>query len=386
MSWKELFFSLLRFEICGEPLSDGAKNAVTAETTARLYAFSCAHDLGHLVGDALQKNGLLNGEQAENKKYLQQCFTAVYRYELLQYELDELSRLLEEEKILFVPLKGSLMREHYPQAWMRTSADVDVFVQECDVERVKTLFCEKLSYRFETKWKTEYSFYSESGMHIEVHTALCERGDAQYEVLKDFPNGTVCVEGKAYQRKMTDETYYFYHLAHMAKHLRHGGCGVRPFIDVFLLNKRVSYDQETLNALLQKGGLAKFADVAKALSRVWLKGEPHTAQTADLEEYILRGGTYGNSENLVAVEQVQKGGKFRRLLSLVFLPYDRLKLQYPALEKRKWLLPFYEVKRWCRIIFKGGLKTAKKQADLNDAVSDEYVHKVKALLNDLELN
>lgn len=70
----------------------------------------------------------------------------------------------------------------------------------------------------------------------------------------------------------------------------------------------------------------------------------------------------------------------------MFLPYDRLKLQYPALEKRKWLLPFYEVKRWCRIIFKGGLKTAKKQADLNDAVSDEYVHKVKALLNDLELN
>lgn len=385
MTWKETLFSLLRYEICGETLPDGLRQSLTPEMMARLYAFSSAHDLAHLVGDALQKNGLLTDDVAEKKKFLQQCFTAVYRFEQLQYELEEISRLFEEEKILFVPLKGSVIRKYYPQAWMRTSADVDIFVKKEDIERAKAALCEKLSYRFETKWKTEYSFYSESEMHIEIHTALCEEGDAFYDVLEDFPEGSLPIAGAEYQREMSKEIYYFYHIAHMAKHLKHGGCGVRPFMDIYLLKKQVAYDEETLTELLQKGGLWKFAQAAETLSNVWMKNEAHTALTAELEEYVLRGGVYGNTENLVAVEQVQKGGKFRRLLSLVFLPYDKLKIQYPALEKRKWLFPFYQVRRWCRIVFKGGLKTAKKQAKLNDAVSDKYVKDVASLLGELEL-
>ena len=54
---------------------------------------------------------------------------------------------------------------------------------------------------------------------------------------------------------MTDEMFYFYHIAHMAKHFEEGGCGIRPFIDLWTLDNIKDVDHDKRDELLSRGNL-----------------------------------------------------------------------------------------------------------------------------------
>ena len=128
----QTMFNCIKYEICGQK-----EKTVLPEVSARflieVYKLSKAHDVAHLVGDALNKNGVFENLPADldeneraaiatvKEKFDEQIFTAVYRYENINYELERLKETLEEAKIPFIPLKGSVIRKYYPEPWMRTS-------------------------------------------------------------------------------------------------------------------------------------------------------------------------------------------------------------------------------------------------------------------------
>ena len=122
---EKVFFALIRFEIKGDELCDEIKNLLTPEMLPALFKLSKRHDLAHLIGDALDKNGLLPDETEAKKRFLQERNMAVFRIEQLQYEFEQICQTLEETKIPFLPLKGSVLRGYYPESWMRTSCDID---------------------------------------------------------------------------------------------------------------------------------------------------------------------------------------------------------------------------------------------------------------------
>ena len=66
MEVARVMFALIRYEIGGLAISDEIKNLITRDTVVALYNLSKKHDLAHLVGDALDKNGFL--EQKMPKK------------------------------------------------------------------------------------------------------------------------------------------------------------------------------------------------------------------------------------------------------------------------------------------------------------------------------
>ena len=49
---------LIAYEVCGKSI-DKSQYTLTDEDLAKLYKLSKSHDLAHLVGDALIKNGLI---------------------------------------------------------------------------------------------------------------------------------------------------------------------------------------------------------------------------------------------------------------------------------------------------------------------------------------
>lgn len=105
-----------------------------------------------------------------------------------------------------------------------------------------------------------------------------------------------------------------------------------------------------------------------------------------IEKYIFDGGVYGNVENINAVNCVKRGNRFKNIFSEIFLEYDVIKHKYPILKKYKFLLPFFEVKRWCRLIFiKKYRQRSIRYLSANQAVSDEKVKTVSELLKKLEL-
>ena len=236
--------------------------------------------------------------------------------------------------------------------------DIDILVHESEVDRIADLLVSEMKYKKEEKSPHDISLYSGGGVHLELHYNLIEDGciGDMKSVLRSVWDRASAVDGTS-EFTLSDEMFYYYHIAHMAKHfVSTGGCGIRPFVDIWVLNHRISFDRERRNALLSEGGLRTFAKEAEALSEVWFGDGEHTDVTQQMQNYVLCGGVYGTTENRVAVQQVKRGGKFRYALSRIWLPYDTLKFHYPSLDGKRALLPFYEMRRWCKLIFCGGAK------------------------------
>ena len=130
-----VMFSLLRYEIGqGDALGE-EERAFCSEQMELLYKLSKKHDIAHLIGDALSKQKLLESGDEWAQKFQKERLLALYRYEQLNFALGEICQTLEEAKIPFMPLKGSVIRPYYPEPWMRTSCDIDVLVHEEDLDR-----------------------------------------------------------------------------------------------------------------------------------------------------------------------------------------------------------------------------------------------------------
>lgn len=388
MTVEKILFALFRSEICGEILLDEYKNAITPETASALYSISKSHDLAHLVCEALDKNGVLAqcGKQLE-EAFCGQRHLAVCRYEQMKYEYARICNAFEEAKIDYIPLKGAIIRAFYPQPWLRTSCDIDILVREEQLDSAVKVLMEKLSYTGGEKDSHDVSLFSGNGVHLELHFKLFDvriskKGENVLSRAWEYSTPT---RGWSHRREMTDEMFYFFHISHMAKHFEAGGCGVRPFIDLWLLNRKAIYKQTKRDQLLQQGALLKFENGAKRLAEVWFLGKGHDECTQKIQDYVLRGGVYGNMENAVAVKQAQKGGKFGYILSRIFVPYEILVIRYPSLKKHKWLVPFYQVRRWGRLLCKGKAKKSVQELNFNSKISEEKQKSAEKLLQDLGL-
>lgn len=207
----------------------------------------------------------------------------------------------------------------------------------------------------------------------------------RYENERFSVGGNAVIQCFKIHRSMTDAFFYFYHLAHMAKHFETGGCGIRPFIDLWILDHIGDAVQGQRDALLSAGGLLRFADVSRKLSCVWLDGEDADELIIEMQEFILRGGSYGTSENRVALQQKKKGGRFGYLLSRVFIPFERLKRWYPVLIKHPWLMPIMQIRRWFMLLRPNVAKMAKREILVNGNIDQAKATKMNTLLENIGL-
>lgn len=380
-----MLFPIMRSALDGVMLSENEKSPFSKEALPELIALARRHDVGHLLAIALIDNGIVSNE---SRGACDELTKAVCRYELIRHELSALCVVLEDAKIAHVALKGATMRKYYPKPYMRTSSDIDILVQQCDVERAIDVLggC---SYELIGRGLHDVSFRTPSKQLIELHFDLLEEGrlDNSSDIIKVLRSAweyAVRVDGYEYRYELSDEFFYFYHIAHMAKHFEGGGCGIRPFIDLYLLEKEKERRDER-DALLSEGGLMTFAEAARGLMRVWFLDEPHSELTEKMERYILSGGLFGSIENRVSARQKKRGGRLGYVISRIFAPYEKLKGYYPILEKHPWLTPIMQVRRWFMIFKPGIAKMAKDELRANKSSNKNDAEMINELLCELEL-
>ncbi len=351
-----------------------------------LYSLAKKHDLTHLVGYALQKNKLLPKNDM-GKAFENAVFMAVYRYEQQKYELTRICDALEKAKIPFIPLKGSVIRQYYPEPWMRTSCDIDVYIDKSNLEKANKIFKTQLDYESGFYSQYDVSYKSKSGVHIELHFDLTddERFPRINDILKSIWNNAVLKEGKAYQHLMTNEMFYFYHIAHMVKHFKNGGCGVRPFLDIWVIKNKLTFNEAEKNSLLERGGISDFADLSEKTAEMWFNNKNETEETRLLADFILFGGVYGNSLNKAALMEAENKKTELFNIKKLFKPYSELKYWYPSLEKHKILLPFYQVRRWYDVAFGGTMERKINQKNLTDNMEEKFAEKTKRLYDILNI-
>lgn len=381
----ETLFTLLRSVIKDQPLTEQERNAYSPDMLPDLLRLASMHDLAHLLSIAITKNGLPQNEAIDIEAHV---LKAVYRYEQLKYAYDKLCPALEDAKIPFIPLKGSVIRSYYPEPWMRTSCDVDVLVHKEDLEKAIAVLVNTLGYEEKKKGSHDVSLFSPNHVHVELHFDLVEDSIVTNvaDVLKNVWEHSAVLENHAYWHAMSKEMFYFYHVAHMAKHFERGGCGIKPFIDLWLLESKINYDVTTRDALLEQGGLLTFANASRELSATWLDQTKASDVAKQMQAFVLYGGVYGTIDNLVAAQQHKRGGKFRYFLSRVILPYSLIKKYYPVLEKHPWLTPLMQVRRWIRLLFTGPSPTSRYELNVNRTMSQERMAATGRLFCELGLH
>ena len=376
----QMFFALLRSAVHGTKLSQHERGGCSDEQLRALLNLSVKQDVAHLLVLGLKQNGLIS---KENKQIEGHIFKAAFRYERLNCEYEALCTTLEQAKIPFLPLKGAVLRNYYPEAWMRTSCDIDVLVHREDLDAAISCLSKKLQCVEKERTTHDVSLFSPRGIHIELHFDLVEEGRAKdaIAVLSHVWENVFLKKDCESWYEMSDTFFYFYHIAHMAKHFEGGGCGVRPFIDLWILDHMEGADLRSRDELLVKGGLLKFASVCRDLSNAWFGQGKLNSVTFQMQEFLLRSGIYGSTDNRVLLQQRKKGGRIGFFFSRMFIPYSKLKRYYPILEKHPYLMPVMQIRRWFMLLNPNIAAMAKREMKVNRKLDKSVSDKMSAFLD-----
>ena len=381
---KSVFLTAIRRVInpsCETPLNI---DSLTVEEEKALFLLAKKHDLAHLVFYGLKELQFPLSETAK-KNFKNAEMLAVMRYEQLRYEYEQILETFNAEKIPFVPLKGSILREHYAEPWLRTSCDIDILIHENDLDRAVKVLVERQNYQAESKNYHDISLYSQSNVHLELHFSILETMENIDCLLARVWDYTFLKEQGLYEYRQTNEYLAFHLIAHLLYHFLNGGCGVRTIIDLWLVHKKLPLDDTVLNGFLQECGIEKFYQVIMQTAKVWLEGDTPNEQILEVQEYVLSGGVYGSFKNKMKVAGTKVTSKKAYALQRIFQPYDKIKNRYPILNKHKWLLPFCEVARWVEVLFKGRATTLKTELQTMQSSTEEEKDEFKEFLAELGL-
>lgn len=389
MKTEQLLFLLLRQEL-GEITPTEVEitkinEGLDKEQKDQIFALAKKHDLAHVIGNALCKLQLISPADDCYKLFEKERLLSVYRCENQLHVYQKIKDVFINSKVDFIPLKGLTIHNFYPKDFVRTSCDIDILVKEEQLEKAQKILAEDLGF-IATRGINyrDFAFKAQGNVKVELHFSLKEGVECVDQVLErawDFATSVnqTCEYG------LTNEFMLFYQLAHSSYHFVGGGCGIKPIIDLYVLEKNLELNKQILNDLLSKGKLTKFYDVLSNLKDAWLNGKELDKANEKVANFIVSGGAYGSRENSILIENVKTGSKIKYFFSRMFLPYRKLKLVYPVLQKHKWLYPLYQVVRWFSFLFGSRKQTGRAEIAVLTGANKQELEKAKDLLEQVGL-
>ena len=282
-----------------------------------------------------------------------------------EYYLKQISRILNDEGIWYMPLKGSVLRYLYPYPEMRQSADIDILF-DCEyADKVKKLLC-GIGFVNKKFGSDQDVYIIEPYVCVEMHRSLLPERSKQYEFVKEIVERKVCVDN-SFEYRMSNEDFYIFHIIHAAKHMSEGGIGIRAFLDLWILLNRFgdSMDRDIIDKRLDEANLKLFEENIRKLTSYWFNNGEKNEYTDEIEAYVFNSGwtgTYKQKTALMSEDYVNEN-KIMYYFKYIFKSIDELKIAYKYLTKYPILLPI----AWGDRIFKA---LFKRKGAIN-----EFVHR-----------
>lgn len=313
----------------------------------QLFEVAKAHSLAAMTAYALESAGIYDPafEEAKNK--------AIRKNILFDAERAKLFKILEEQKIWYMPLKGAVLKDIYPKTGMRQMADNDILFDMTRRNDVRKIMND-LGFKLKAEREVVDEYLKEPIYNFEMHGELFmeyQVGDmADYyhgikeRILKDDNNN--------YGYHFSNEEFYLFMLAHEYKHYILSGTGIRSLVDTYVFLNKYSdtLDLTYVNSELEKMGITDYENKSRELSLKIFDG----VALSDTEKLLLNSyiisNTYGSLENKVERGVRNNGGNaFAKLkyaakrLSIPFSPdtlrYKTFEKTYPFFYKHKIFLP-----------------------------------------------
>lgn len=326
-----------------EPIPDGVDLAVLTKLADSQSVDAMVYTKLAEVVDRSSDEYKRISDRILRKQYIAE--TRIAEYELL-------CEKFMENNVRFMPVKGILLQKVYPQAYYRQMGDVDLLVMPDDFENAEKV-AQALGYdvkRTEThhdEWK-KGRFLS-----YEIHRYLV--GYSVPEFRKYYEDGWKFAHAhKGTMHLMSLEDLYVYNTAHMTKHFKNGGIGVKAITDIYAFLKLHGndLDWEYIYGEFDKLGIRSFCQNCEKLAQAWFGDGEMTQLLNELGMYFLTSGSFGNHYNremyrmsVQARKSNGKGGVVGFLKNSLFPSYGVMTQTYGVLKKYPFLLPIYWAKR-----------------------------------------
>ena len=164
--------------------------------------------------------GWEKGSRESLESFKKSYISAVYLSSLQDFGVEELDEKLAEQGIEYIPVKGYVIKNLYPEPELRTMSDIDILIQEKD--RLKTdEILKNLGYERQGLGSNVWT-YKRGMVTFEIHINLAGKkywNDVDYIgyfsglFQKSHPIGDKT------ERHLTLEDHFLFLCFHLAKHL-----------------------------------------------------------------------------------------------------------------------------------------------------------------------
>lgn len=292
---------------------------------------------------------------------------------LFEMERMQVFGVLQRENIPYMPLKGCVLKQYYPEAKRREMGDVDVLIDSENAERIRELMI-SLGYACEDFGETHHDeYFKEPFYTFEMHRSLShhfgDTWDNYYEHIREklLPSGDGGCE-----LRFTDEDFYLYLFIHGYRHYQTAGIGVKFLTDIFCYLRAVKLDEAYLEQELTKLGVKDeerfFRNLAFKVFSPERSQEALTAQENGAMEVLLMAGAYGSDESAVKLRlnQMSEDGGAQNKMQYIGSRLTHLPpvytYRYPRLYRCVLTRPIvYGIRLWDGVTKKRGKISAELQ-------------------------
>lgn len=351
----------------------------------KLFVECRNQSLGAMVYGLLRQwPGFANLTEEQRLAWKKVWMQSLQKSILLKAERGEICDWLEENGIWYMPLKGSVLQDFYPELGMREMSDNDILIDPTARQEIH-------DYMVNTRGYTVYEYspiesyddvYQKQPVYIfEMHKRLFEEDTPVHEAYyADVASRLLPVPGKTYARRFSDEDFYLYLLAHAHRHFEASGTGLRLLVDCYVWAHAKALDWTYLEEELKKLELYDFGRTCHSLAEKLLGGQkvPLNQEEKKMLDYMVQCGTFG-TEEIRAENRVRRqmermhvdAGTAKRQLILrrLFPDLHYYELRAPIVYRYRILIPFYWLWRLLRGILQGGFVQELRQ--LHGAARDE---------------
>lgn len=277
-------------------------------------------------------------------------------------ELEAIGEAFEEAGIDYIPLKGSVIKYLYPMPDYRKCSDIDILIHPEDKKRINRIMLDN-GYTVDKmdEYELHEGYRKAPFVLVEIHDKLVEKGNRAYGFLANIWDYVCLKDGCEHQFLMDKEWFYTFTIAHLCKHIKNGGAGIKFIIDEYLMIKKWGgmFDNKKLDWMLMKSQLSGFNKILKEMCfHLFYDMIPENENVRVLEKFVLEGGSFGNLEQARNIKKsavfISRRKKIKyftaKTFKGIFVKYESMRKEYPILIKYKFLLPIMWIRRLLKII------------------------------------
>ena len=327
----------------------------------KLYEFGRSHGVENMLYVGLKGLNIDVPKDVFQKFYY--SYLMSIKIDTLQtMELEKIGKAFEDAGIDYIPLKGSVVKYFYPMPNYRKSGDVDVLVRRNKLESARAVV-ENEGYKFNYIYENHgvhYEFTKSTFFHFELHRKLVGDDDRSQALLSKAWNYAKLKSGTSHTYGFDINFLYVHLIAHIAKHLRYGGAGLRLFGDIWIMQSKNMIDKTKVRQYLEKANLSEIEEYTVKLAERWFLDKKDNDKVLNkLELFVFRGGSFGtvsqklNMASFGQADSKQFKNKYwkKKFLSYFFEPLPYMKQKYSILVSHSWLLPIMWIYRLVKIPF-----------------------------------